>query len=131
MKKKINLKLTKNSFLYEEHKYINSEDLITIIGNLIENAFEACSNSEKNNKIVEVSLYEDKSLIKISVKDNGVPIKEEIKEIIFKNGVSSKGEGRGVGLSIIKNKIDLYQGNIDIKNTDDEKIFNITIYKGE
>ena len=129
--RKIKFELTDESFLDFEHGIIDSYDLVTILGNLIENAFEACSLMENEEKEVEVSLYEDKNIIEIQVRDNGKEIQKDIKEFIFKEGVSSKGEGRGTGLFLVKSRVELYNGHIEIEEFNDEKIFVVIIYKGE
>ena len=86
---------------------------------------------ENEEKEVEVSLYEDKNIIEIQVRDNGKEIQKDIKEFIFKEGVSSKGEGRGTGLFLVKSRVELYNGHIEIEEFHDEKIFVVIIYKGE
>ena len=128
---KLELNLTDESFLEEDHGIIDSNDIVTILGNLIENAFEACSLKGDNNKRVEISLYEDESVIEMQVRDNGIDIDLNLRNRIFKEGISSKGEGRGTGLYLVKNRVELYNGNIDIEEFDGEKIFVITILKGE
>lgn len=50
---------------------------------------------------------------------------------MFIEGISSKGEGRGTGLYLVKNRIEIYNGSIDIEEFGDEKIFVVTILKGE
>ena len=85
---------------------------------------------ENEEKEVEVSLYEDKNIIEIQVRDNGRKYKR-YKEFIFKEGVSSKGEGRGTGLFLVKSRVELYNGHIEIEEFNDEKIFVVIIYKGE
>lgn len=123
--------LTEGSFLYSKHNYVSSSDLVTILGNLIENAFEACTMSNNLTNKVEVSLYEDEENIEIEVRDNGKPIDEELKNSIFISGVSSKGEGRGTGLYLVKSRVELYDGEISIEEFNGEKIFVVTILKGE
>ena len=105
-------------------------DLITILGNLIENAFDACLEKEGQGQ-VDVFIDEDEENVIIEVSDNGKKIDEEIKDDIFKNGVSSKGKGRGIGLSTIKGRVDLYGGNIEIKEFRKQKKFRITIKRRE
>lgn len=129
--RKIELNLTDESFLDFEHGIIDSYDLVTILGNLIENAFEACSLIENEKKEVTVSLYEDKSIIEIQVGDNGMEIQGDVKECLFKEGVSSKGEGRGTGLFLVKSRVELYNGEIEIEEFNGEKIFVVTMFKGE
>ena len=127
----VNFILTEESFLFGNHNYVDSYDIVTILGNLIENAFDSCVCSSIENKEVEVTLYEDDEKIELQVRDNGKPIDNNIKERIFELGVSSKGEGRGTGLSLVKNRVELYDGCIDIEEFNEEKIFIITILKGE
>ena len=78
-----------------------------------------------------VSLYEDKSIIEIQVRDNGMEIQGDVKECLFKEGVSSKGEGRGTGLFLVKSRVELYNGEIEIEEFNGEKIFVVTMFKGE
>ena len=129
--RKIDFLLTEESFLEENHGIIDPNDIVTILGNLIENAFEACSLCENIKKRVEVSLYEDESVIEIQVRDNGKNIDREIRDTLFSEGISSKGEGRGTGLYLVKNRVEIYNGSIDIEEFGDEKIFVVTILKGE
>ncbi len=129
--RKVDMVLTEDSFLYAKHDVINSYDLVTILGNLIENSLDACSMSQTEIKRVEIDLFEDDRKIRIMVKDNGKAIDKDIKNDIFKEGVSSKGKDRGIGLSLVKNRVELYNGIINIKELEEEKIFTITIYKGD
>ena len=123
--KRVNLVLEEEAFLYSKHGIINSYDIVTILGNLIENAFEAMSTE------VFVNLFEDENLVIVEVSDNGKPIKKEIRDKIFKSGVSSKGEGRGTGLNLVQSRVELYNGDIEISEFEDKKIFTITMCKGE
>jgi len=129
--KKIELVITEESFLEQEHGIISSFDIVTILGNLLENAFEACAAIRGRDKKVEVSLFEDKDVIEIQVRDNGIEISPSIKENIFNEGVSSKLKGRGIGLNLVKSRVELYNGDIEIEEFENEKIFVVTIYKGE
>ena len=129
--KKISLTVSEESFLQENHGIISSFDIITILGNLLENAFEACSSVKIKEKMVEVSLFEDEEVVEIHVRDNGRKIDSLVKNNIFDEGISSKSEGRGIGLHLVKSRVELYNGNIDIEEFENEKIFVVIIYKGE
>lgn len=129
--RKIDFTLAEESFLFSTHDIIDSYDIVTILGNLIKNAFEACSLMDKSDKYVEVLLYEDENKIEIQVKDNGIEISEDIKDRIYEEGASTKGKNRGTGLYLVKSRVNLYNGEIEIEEFDGEKIFVITIYKGE
>ncbi|MGL5152376.1 MAG: GHKL domain-containing protein [Clostridium sp.] len=129
--RKITLSLEEGSFLFKEHKIVSSLDLVTIIGNLIENAFEACSQLNDEDRRVSLTFFEDEDLIEIQVLDNGKKINGELKEKIFEYGISSKGDNRGTGLSLVKNRVELYKGSIEIDEFKDSKSFIVMIYKGE
>ena len=64
------------------------------------------------------------------MRDNGKNIDKKIRNTLFIEGVSSKGQGRGTGLYLGKKRVEIYNGSIDIEEFDDEKIFVITILKG-
>ena len=64
------------------------------------------------------------------MRDNGKNIDKKIRDTLFIEGISSKGEGRGTWLYLVKNRVEIYNGSIDIEEFGDEKIFVITILKG-
>lgn len=129
--RKVELILNSDSNMYEKHGIVDSKDLVTILGNLIENALEACALTNSEEKRVEVCIKENDNRIQIIVKDNGKPIDFNNKNIIFIEGVSSKGDNRGTGLYLVKNRVELYNGTIDIDEQKEEKVFTINILKGE
>ncbi|WP_028855816.1 ATP-binding protein [Psychrilyobacter atlanticus] len=126
---RINLKLKEGSLLYEKHGIISYNDLIVIIGNLIENAFESFHLSNIEEKNVILSLMEDKEFIEISVFDNGSPVDPKIKDKIFQRGISSKGNKRGSGLYLVKNRTKLYNGNFSFREDTNGKTFTIRLFK--
>ena len=86
----------------ETRKYNN--DLVTIIGNLIENAFDAVVMSGNDKKTVKLKILETDSTIEINVADNGIGIPSEDKERIFSRGYSTKSGNTGVGLFLESQK---------------------------
>lgn len=129
--KGIKFTLFKDSSLFEEHGAVSHDDIVTILGNLIENSFEACIYNYDKEKEVEVFLSEDEEKIYMEVSDNGVPIPKYIKEKMFERGISSKAKDRGIGLSLVKTRVDLYEGTIEIKEYEDKKSFKVTLFKEE
>lgn len=127
--KNIDFTLGKDSNLYEKHGDIINEDFLTILGNLIENAFEACNYNNYDNRYVEVFLKEDCKTMYIEVKDNGNTIPDDIRERMFEKGVSSKVINGGLGLYLVKSKVELYDGNIDVFQDENYKKFMITLFK--
>ncbi|MEH7401818.1 MULTISPECIES: DcuS/MalK family sensor histidine kinase [Bacillaceae] len=89
-----------------------TQDLITILGNLIDNAIEALSDTEE--KTLEVIFnYVDKFLT-IEVLDSGPGMTEELHKKVFEKGFSTKGENRGYGLYLVANSIKKLSGELII-----------------
>lgn len=80
------------------------------------NAIEAIErrNYEGNEGCVKISCYTEKPYVVISVEDNGVGIKEEIRNKIFDPFFTTKevGKGTGLGLSICYGIIQTHRGKI-------------------
>ena len=97
--------------------HIPTEVLITIIGNLIENAFESMNAKEPNpsnpNELI-IGLFSKEDSILITVDDTGLGISEENKQRIFENGFSTKGENRGTGLYQVKTMVENLGGLITV-----------------
>lgn len=85
-------------------------ELITIIGNLLDNAVDAVKKSTV--KRINVKIIQNCGVLKIEVSDTGKGIPKDQYETIFKNGYSTKGENRGVGLYIMKCSLERLKGEI-------------------
>lgn len=85
--------------------------LIRVITNLVKNAIQAIPDEQENKK-VEVLVYREGKEVKIVVKDNGKGINEENQSRIFEPKFTTKTSGMGLGLAIIKNIIENYNGTI-------------------
>lgn len=85
--------------------------LIRIITNLVKNATQAIAEDELN-PMVDVRVFREGGMAKISVKDNGKGISVENKSRIFEPKFTTKNSGMGLGLGIIKNIVENYHGTI-------------------
>ena len=65
-------------------------------------------------------LYEVITQVIISVQDNGKGITEENKSHIFEPKFTTKSSGMGLGLAIIKNIIENYNGTITFESVPDQ-----------
>lgn len=98
---------------------VPSEVMITIIGNLIDNACEAMNISGENRnapKELRFGIYSRPKAVLITVDDTGVGISEENVKKIFEKGFSTKGEGRGTGLYQVKDLVEGYNGKITVES---------------
>ena len=90
--------------------FLDKTQLIRVLTNLVKNALQATEETENPEIIVDVS--SESEFLKISVSDNGKGIANELKELIFEPKFTTKTSGMGLGLAMIKNIIEAYDGNI-------------------
>ncbi|MFT6925257.1 MAG: two-component system CitB family sensor kinase [Psychromonas sp.] len=113
-------------------EHIRPEDLVTILGNFIDNAFEACLSAlvlNKQDKKVSVSITDYGEEIIIEVEDNGCGLPQQFKQqrLIQKNVSSKPGKHRGVGLYLVDQIITQYKGQL-IMEGKDSKGARVTAY---
>ena len=89
-------------------------DLMEILGNLLDNAFKW---TNKNSEVVAIE--QDKKLT-LHVMDDGPGIKAEDVETILQRGTRADQsiEGHGIGLSIVRNIVDAYQGELIVDKSE-------------
>ncbi len=104
----------------EKELYANLDktQLIRIVTNLVKNAIQATDQEE--TPLIEVKVLSEDENIKILVSDNGKGISEEVKNLIFEPKFTTKTSGMGLGLAMIKNIIEAYNGSISF--TSKEKV---------
>ncbi|WP_068674054.1 DcuS/MalK family sensor histidine kinase [Oceanobacillus sp. Castelsardo] len=105
--------------------------IITIIGNLIDNANEAVAYQSKRN--VQITINYIDGNFHFSIQDNGPGLAPSEKETIFKKGISTKGRNRGYGLYLVKKSLDELGGTLEIYSEEDEgTVFDLIIpYEGD
>jgi len=87
--------------------------------NLLSNAIKF---SKKEGGIITVSTKRENDMVKISVVDTGIGIKEEDLPRLFQkfeqldSGISRKYEGTGLGLAITKQLVDMHGGKIWVES---------------
>ena len=106
--------LREGSCYNKTHLPLPAETLVTVIGNLIENAFESINAKGGNQKELLFGIYSKPDGVLITVDDTGEGIAD--KEKIFENGFSTKGQGRGTGLYQVKSMVEALGGSIDLES---------------
>ncbi|RMC93915.1 GHKL domain-containing protein [Clostridium autoethanogenum] len=100
---------------------IRQDELISIISNLVDNAFEAFqSKAYTDYKEIAVSTFREHEYFCIEVADNGDVIPEDMRKKIFDKGFStktSKKNDHGFGLYIIKQLVEKNNGNIYVESS--------------
>lgn len=110
----IQFSLRRDSTLPPHSAYLSTDELVTIVGNLVENAFEAV----KNEPLKQVGLFigEDVHGLTITVDDTGCGITEEQIFAVRHRQYTTKGDGHGFGLRLIQKIVGDRNGYLDIES---------------
>jgi len=78
-------------------------EVTTVVGNLLDNAFEAARLSAARPAWVEIVLAAEGDTLHLSVADSGDGVAHPLRERIFVQGVSTRvGDSRGLGLALAR-----------------------------
>ncbi|WP_246943892.1 ATP-binding protein [Bacillus pinisoli] len=113
----INLHLEIN---HDTFRTIKTTDLVKILSNLLDNSMDATEQVEEKDREVHVNTEIDSEHYVIQIRNTGLKIANV--EQIFVRGYTTKrttsNQGRGQGLSIVKEMVTKYGGQILIESTD-------------
>lgn len=108
---------------------VPSEALVTIVGNLIDNALDAMNMNLNNDRPRELEFGvftkpgteadAGNGELLLTVRDTGCGIPDDIKDRIFEKGFSTKGTGRGVGMYHTKQLVESLGGTISFVSEQD------------
>ncbi len=98
----VTLRLCEGTLLPD--RLVGPQDLVTIAGNLVDNALDAATGSTRAQ--VEVEVRADGCEAVLRVRDSGPGVPPEQRELIFTEGWSTKESpahrGRGIGLALVR-----------------------------
>ncbi|MDQ0919117.1 two-component system sensor histidine kinase DctS [Paenibacillus sp. V4I5] len=113
----IDVRLDRASRLVRFPENMDQHDIVVILGNLIENAFDALKEKDGKKEIF-ISIEQDDDLLSILVEDNGKGMGEETKQRLFERGFSTNAdEGRGIGLYLIHNIVNKCGAHLEVEST--------------
>jgi two-component system, CitB family, sensor histidine kinase MalK len=94
-------------------------EIVTVFGNLVDNALEAVVDCPLKRIDVSFSCEDDVLCLKVS--DTGQGVSDELKSQIYNKGYSTKGPNRGFGLYLVKRSLDRLNGSIEIVSEKDQE----------
>ncbi|MFE4372857.1 ATP-binding protein [Streptomyces sp. NPDC056835] len=89
-----------------------ARDLVTILGNLIDNAMDAAQGGE-GARIIVTALVEDGELV-LGVRDTGAGVAPGDMDEVFRRGWSTRGPGRGLGLALVRQAVHRARGTVKL-----------------
>lgn len=105
-------------------------ELCRILGNLIDNGFDALTATDIPKKVLTLQIYEGIKTIEIRVRNNGPFVSEKLTNKIFDAGISTKKnkEDHGMGLYIVRKLLE-DEGHKIVLEQEGDVCFHITLVK--
>lgn len=129
----LSLKIVDGSQLRQLPAGLDSTEFAAIVGNLLDNAFEASLHNPQGDKIVELYLSDEGAEVIIEVGDYGCGVPLGLRDAIFDQGVSTKHDEaseHGIGLYLISSYVGRCGGVITLEdNAPCGALFSIFIPK--
>ncbi|WGX76223.1 ATP-binding protein [Paraclostridium bifermentans] len=110
---RIKFNIDESSNISKLPKFIDSEDIVSIVGNLIENSLDEVNNDGSGE--VYIKIVQQSEFIEIKISDNGPGIREEYIDKVYEQGFTTKEGQRGHGMYIVKKIIDRVNGKMELK----------------
>ena len=96
---------------------IDQTQIQQVLINLLGNAFDAMRQIPANRRIVEITTArEGDKEIRVTVRDHGIGLPEERRERLFEQFFTTKADGLGLGLAIVRSIIEAHGGKITAEN---------------
>src|SRR5206468_2089796 len=110
----------------------SSDALVSVIGNLVDNAIDAVSGAPRAGRppSVVVRLAEEAGELVIDVDDSGPGIPAGKEEAIFAGGWSTKpddGRQRGIGLALVRQLVETLGGSVRVRSSSAGARFRVTV----
>lgn len=99
-------------------------EMCKVLSNLIDNALDAMESIPDAKKTLSIALGENVKQYTFRVENNGTPIPESIRDRIFIPGFTTKGDGHGMGLHIVRKTITERGGEIAVTSNEEKTVFS-------
>ena len=107
---------------------VSGWELCRVLGNLIDNAADALADAgrreDAGRPAIDVLIDETPEGFAFEVSNNGPAIPPEHLESIFREGFTTKSEGHGSGLAIVREIVESYGGTIAVQSDERRTAFS-------
>lgn len=114
---------------------VDPRDLVTVIGNLLDNAIDAATEGTREPRWVHfgaATLGPGRAQLQVVVADSGPGLDAERVHLVFERGYSTKPTdrplGRGIGLALVAQAAHRYNGAVQVAN-ETGAVFTVTLHR--
>ena len=93
---------------------LDKEQWIRVMTNLIKNSIQAIPHDRE--PIINIKITESLKTVKVIVSDNGLGVSKNNRDKIFEPKFTTKSDGMGLGLGIVRSIINSHRGKISYKS---------------
>ncbi|MDO4549316.1 MAG: sensor histidine kinase [Clostridia bacterium] len=120
----IDVNLALNSCLPQHSRFLPTNALTTVLGNLIENSIEAIDSQagtgQEKDEEITIFIHEDEHCLMITIDDTGPGMGMELINRITRGRFSTKGRGRGDGMASVRGIVANREGEMTIDSKEGE-----------
>jgi len=91
---------------------VEPRDLVTVVGNLVDNAMDAVAT--RADRRVDVAVVGDERSVRVVVADSGPGVAAEDADRILERGWSTKATGSGIGLALVGQVARRHHGTVTV-----------------
>ena len=102
-----------------------ASDLNQVWTNLLDNALDALKTA--GGGTVRVTAEADDTHVVVRVADDGPGIPEQVRDTVFEQFVSTKEHGTGLGLSLVRERVERQGGRVDVETGASGTVFAVCL----
>ena len=87
-----------------------------VLINLVTNACDAMDQIPVNQRKVKIATENGTGSVKVTVRDQGPGVSAQVREHLFDQFFTTKDDGLGMGLAIVRSIVEAHGGKIDLEN---------------
>jgi sensor histidine kinase regulating citrate/malate metabolism len=113
----IKMNVLPHSVIPRHSRFLSTKSLVTVVGNLVENAIDAINEKAGTDAAsVTLLIHEDDQSLMITLDDTGVGLTPAEIDRMNQDGYTTKGANRGMGMSLIRGVVSFYGGEFTIES---------------